>query len=63
MKFNFKLPKRCPHCAHKLRADGTCQNKECLWYVPDESESSKSEKTEKESDTPKASDTSGAGSK
>ena len=63
MKFNFKLPKRCPHCAHKLRADGTCQNKECLWYVPDESESSKSEKTEKESDTSKASGTSGTESK
>lgn len=32
----FTLPKRCPYCAHKLRADGTCQNPECIiGYVPD----------------------------
>lgn len=48
MKFNFKLPKRCPHCAHKLRADGTCQNKECLWYVPDKT-SNTSDKSDTES--------------
>ena len=49
----FTLPKRCPYCAHKLRADGTCQNPECvIGYVP--------EKTNDTSNTPKASDTSGA---
>ena len=32
----FTLPPRCPYCAHKLRADGTCQNPECvIGYVPD----------------------------
>lgn len=36
MKKKFVLPKRCPYCAHKLRADGTCQNPECvIGYVPD----------------------------
>lgn len=31
----FTLPPRCPYCAHKLRADGTCQNQECvIGYVP-----------------------------
>lgn len=49
----FTLPPRCPYCAHKLRADGTCQNPECvIGYVPDKTEES-----------PKASDTSGAESK
>ena len=37
----FTLPKRCPYCAHKLRADGTCQNPECIiGYVPEKNESS-----------------------
>lgn len=30
----FTLPPRCPYCAHKLRADGTCQNPECARYSP-----------------------------
>lgn len=48
----FTLPPRCPYCAHKLRADGTCRNPECvIGYVPE---------TKDTSDTPKASDTSGA---
>lgn len=35
----FTLPKRCPYCAHKLRADGTCQNPECvIGYVPERNE-------------------------
>lgn len=54
MKKKFVLPKRCLYCAHKLRADGTCQNQECvIGYVPD--------KTTKE--TPKTANTSGAESK
>ena len=39
MKKKFTLPKRCPYCAHKLRADGTCQNPECvIGYVPEKKE-------------------------
>lgn len=35
----FTLPPRCPYCAHKLRADGTCQNPECvIGYVPEKTE-------------------------
>lgn len=35
----FTLPPRCPYCAHKLRADGTCQNPECvIGYVPERNE-------------------------
>lgn len=35
----FTLPKRCPYCAHKLRADGTCRNPECvIGYVPERNE-------------------------
>ena len=49
----FTLPPRCPYCAHKLRADGTCQNPECvIGYVPD-----KTEDTNDAADMPKASDT------
>ena len=37
----FTLPPRCPYCAHKLRADGTCQNPECvIGYVPEKTEES-----------------------
>lgn len=36
----FTLPPRCPYCAHKLRADGTCRNPECvIGYVPEKNES------------------------
>lgn len=34
----FTLPKRCPYCAHKLRADGTCRNPECVRYKPEPEE-------------------------
>lgn len=52
----FTLPPRCPYCAHKLRADGTCQNPECvIGYVP--------EKTEGTNDASNTADTSGAESK
>lgn len=49
MKKKFVLPKRCPYCAHKLRADGTCQNPECvIGYVPDKT-SNTSDKSDTES--------------
>lgn len=50
----FTLPKRCPYCAHKLRADGTCRNPECvIGYVPD-----KTKDTDKKTkETPKTSNT------
>jgi hypothetical protein len=50
----FTLPPRCPYCAHKLRADGTCQNPECvIGYVPD-----KTKDTDKKTkETPKTSNT------
>lgn len=49
----FTLPKRCPYCAHKLRADGTCQNPECvIGYVPEKtSNTSNTDKKTKESNT------------
>lgn len=32
----FKLPKRCPYCAHKLNKFGQCKNPNCIiGYVPD----------------------------
>ena len=32
----FKLPKRCPYCAHKLNKLGQCKNPNCIiGYVPD----------------------------
>ena len=40
----FTLPKRCPYCAHKLRADGTCRNPECvIGYVPERNETTADE--------------------
>ena len=52
----FTLPPRCPYCAHKLRADGTCQNPECvIGYVPETKE-----KPEETPDTSNTSNTSGA---
>lgn len=42
----FTLPKRCPYCAHKLRADGTCRNPECvIGYVPEKNEANDSDKS------------------
>lgn len=47
----FTLPPRCPYCAHKLRADGTCRNPECvIGYVPEKkSDSDTSDKSDTES--------------
>lgn len=52
----FKPAKRCPYCAHKLRADGTCRNTECvIGYVPDKTKdmSDVSNTNEKTEETPK----------
>ena len=36
----FKLPKRCPYCAHKLNKLGQCKNPNCIiGYVPDKRKS------------------------
>lgn len=46
-KKKFTLPKRCPYCAHKLRADGTCQNPECvIGYVPERKDNTESDKSD-----------------
>lgn len=49
----FTLPPRCPYCAHKLRADGTCRNPECvIGYVPERNET-ESETTDKSNEANK----------
>ena len=36
----FKLPKRCPYCAHRLNKFGQCKNPNCIiGYVPDKRKS------------------------
>lgn len=36
----FKLPKRCPYCAHKLNKFGQCKNPNCIiGYIPDKKKS------------------------
>ena len=53
----FTLPPRCPYCAHKLRADGTCQNPECvIGYVPEKTKDT-SDTDKKTKETPKTSNT------
>lgn len=34
----FKLPKRCPYCAHKLSEEEKCVNPECIAYDPKKDE-------------------------
>lgn len=42
----FTLPKRCPYCAHKLHADGTCQNPGyIIGYVPEQQRADDKETT------------------
>ena len=42
------VKKRCIFCRKVVRADGTCQNQNCVMYVPDETpkEEPKKEKEE-----------------
>ena len=36
----FKLPKRCPYCAHRLNKFGQCKNPNCIiGYVSDKKKS------------------------
>ena len=40
----FKLPKRCPYCAHKLNKFGQCKNPNCIiGYVPDKKKTTATE--------------------
>jgi len=32
------ITKRCIRCRKKVRDDGTCQNKNCVLYVPEKTE-------------------------
>ena len=42
----FKLPKRCPYCAHKLNKLGQCKNPNCIiGYVPDKKKATATETT------------------
>lgn len=40
----FKLKKRCKFCAHVLRADGTCQNPNCIDYTEEPTKESTDKK-------------------
>ena len=43
----FKLPKRCPYCAHKLNKLGQCKNPNCIiGYVPDKKKAASMAATE-----------------
>ncbi len=37
------VTKRCIRCHKKVRPDGTCQNPECVLYVPEENTETTSE--------------------
>ena len=37
------IKKRCIFCRKVVRPDGTCQNEECVLYVPEENEESPTE--------------------
>ena len=37
------ITKRCIRCRKKVRADGTCQNPNCVLYVPEPTEETPSE--------------------
>lgn len=39
----FKLPKRCPYCAHKLSEEEKCVNPECIAYDPKKDEKEREE--------------------
>ena len=41
------ITKRCIRCRKKVRDDGTCQNPNCVLYVPD-----KTEEQPKQEETP-----------
>lgn len=39
------VKKRCNFCRKYLRPDGTCQNRECVRYVPEKTEEPPAEST------------------
>lgn len=41
------ITKRCIRCRKKVREDGTCQNLNCVLYVPEESKQPKQEEPAK----------------
>lgn len=43
------ITKRCIRCRQPLRPDGTCQNPQCVRYVPEENQQEPS-KTEENAD-------------
>lgn len=45
----FKLKKRCIRCYHVLREDGTCQNPDCVRYMPEDNVDTKDSTTSAES--------------
>nr|DAE97913.1 MAG TPA: Protein of unknown function (DUF983) [Caudoviricetes sp.] len=48
----FKLPKRCPYCAHKLNKFGQCKNPNCIiGYVPDKKKAMSMAATETTAET------------
>ena len=54
----FKLPKRCPYCAHKLNKFGQCKNPNCIiGYVPDKKKAMSTAATETETTTETATTT------
>lgn len=42
---------RCFRCMKVLRADGTCQNPDCIRYVPDEETEEKADTAKPESES------------
>lgn len=39
----FKLPKRCPYCAHIVGEEGKCVNPACIAYDPKKDEKERDE--------------------
>lgn len=37
------IKKRCIYCRKVVRPDGTCQNKDCVLYVPEKTEETPAE--------------------
>ena len=40
---NMAITKRCIRCRQPLREDGTCQNPNCVRYVPEENSTKQAE--------------------
>ena len=42
------VKKRCPYCLKKLRAEGTCQNPDCVRYTEPKDTEADKDKAEKD---------------